>query len=211
MTDETSRRRTRRPRPSSPGGTSDQGSRVPGDDPDDALRRLESMGAPDPEAQPAAPSEPAAAREPAGPTSVPPTPAVDAFSGSPPRQARPTSGTRRVPRARPASGSRSSRMIARVAAPVVFLVAVIALLGIIVNSGVLGGGDDPTPGPTTTATQSGGGAQVKTKKYVVHEGDSLSSIAERFSTTTSQLMELNPDLNGTTVVVGQRIVVPAAD
>ncbi|NLE21477.1 MAG: LysM peptidoglycan-binding domain-containing protein [Actinobacteria bacterium] len=100
-------------------------------------------------------------------------------------------------------------MAARVAAPVVFLVAVIALIGIVVNSGVLGGGGDATPGSAATATQSGGGAQTKTKKYVVHEGDSLSSIADRFGTTTTRLMELNPDLNGTTVVVGQRIVVPA--
>ena len=47
-----------------------------------------------------------------------------------------------------------------------------------------------------------------TKKYVVQSGDSLSSIAARFDTTTSELMTLNPDLSGSTVVVGQRIVVP---
>jgi LysM repeat protein len=98
-------------------------------------------------------------------------------------------------------------VVARIAAPVVFLVAVIALLGIVVNSGVLGA-DDSTPTPAASATKSGGGAVV-TKKYVVHEGDSLSSIAVRFNTTTTRLKELNPDLSGTTVVVGQRIVVPA--
>jgi LysM repeat protein len=118
------------------------------------------------------------------------------------------SGAKRVPRARPAGGSRSSRTIARIAAPVVFLVAVIALLGIVVNSGVMGS-DGPTPTPAASATKSGGGATAATKKYVVHEGDSLSSIAERFNTTTAQIKELNPDLSGTTVVVGQRIVVPA--
>jgi len=89
----------------------------------------------------------------------------------------------------------------------VFLVAVIALLGIVVNSGVMGS-DEPTPTPAASATKAGG-ATVVTKKYVVHEGDSLSSIAERFNSTTSELKELNPDLSGTTVVVGQRILVPA--
>jgi LysM repeat protein len=90
---------------------------------------------------------------------------------------------------------------------VVFLVAVIALLGIVVNSGVLGG-DGSAPTPAASATKSAAGTTA-TKKYVVHEGDSLSSIAERFGTTTTRLKELNPDLTGTTVVVNQRIVVPA--
>jgi LysM repeat protein len=95
-------------------------------------------------------------------------------------------------------------VVARIAAPVVFLIAVIALLGIVVNSGVMGA-DEPTPTPAASATKASGAA---TKKYVVREGDSLSGIAERFNTTTAQLKELNPDLTGTTVVVGQKVVVP---
>jgi peptidoglycan endopeptidase LytE len=94
---------------------------------------------------------------------------------------------------------------ARIAAPIVFLVAVIALIGIVVQSGVMDA-DTPTTTPTATATKAGSGAA--TKKYVVQSGDSLSSIASRFDTTTSELLELNPDLSGSTVVVGQRIVVP---
>lgn len=204
MTDETPKKRTRRPRPSSAGGVppADAGSGAPsGDDPDAALRRLESMGGAPPSSGAFAPQEPARS------ASLPPSPVVDSFSGPPPRQPRPVGGSKRVPRARPAGGSRSGRTIARIAAPVVFLVAVIALLGIVVNSGVLGS-DDATPAPTASATQSGG-ATVVTKKYVIHEGDSLSSIAERFNTSTSKLKELNPDLSGTTVVVGERILVPA--
>jgi len=95
-------------------------------------------------------------------------------------------------------------MVARIAAPVVFLVAVIALLGIVVNSGVLSGSSTPTPTPATSAVKT-----HVTKKYVVKSGDSLSSIAVRFNTSTAELLQLNPTLDGTsTLVVGTRIVVP---
>ena len=44
---------------------------------------------------------------------------------------------------------------------------------------------------------------------MVKSGDSLSSIAVRFNTSTAELIQLNPDLEGsTTLVVGTRIVVP---
>jgi len=97
-------------------------------------------------------------------------------------------------------------MVARIAAPVVFLVAVIALIGIVVNSGVMSG-DEPVVTPTPNATKADGSAKT-TKKYVVKAGDSLSSIAVRFDTSTSELQELNPKLSGSTLQVGERIVVP---
>ena len=102
--------------------------------------------------------------------------------------------SQRTPRSRPrpAAGPRSTRIVARIAAPVVFLVAVIALIGIVVQSGVMSS-DEPTPTPTAKATKAGGSTTV-TKKYVVKSGDSLSSIAVRFNTTTSELQTLNPDL-----------------
>jgi LysM repeat protein len=96
-------------------------------------------------------------------------------------------------------------MAARIAVPVVFLVAVIALVGIVVNSGVMSGSGGATPTPTTKSTKAGS----VTKKYVVKSGDSLSSIAVRFNTSTAELIQLNPGLDGsTTLVVGTRIVVP---
>ncbi len=96
-------------------------------------------------------------------------------------------------------------MAARIAAPIVFLVAVIALVGIVVNSGVIGGSGTATPTPAADSTNAGS----VTKKYVVKSGDSLSTIAVRFNTTTSELIQLNPNLDGsTTLVVGMRIVVP---
>jgi LysM repeat protein len=96
-------------------------------------------------------------------------------------------------------------MTARIIVPVVFLVAVIALVGIVVSSGVMSGSGTASPTPSAKATKAGS----VTKKYVVKTGDSLSSIAVRFNTSTAELIQLNPDLDGsTTLVVGTRIVVP---
>jgi LysM repeat protein len=199
MSDETPKKRTRRPLPVTPDATPPTSTPAGGvDDPDDALRRLESMGTPG-----------AAAAPPADFSPLPPAPAVDSFGAPPPpRSQRPMGSSRKsskAPRPHPA-GSRSARMAARIAVPIVFLVAVIALVGIVVNSGVMDGSGSATPTPTTKATKAGGSV---TKKYVVKSGDSLSSIAVRFNTSTAELIQLNPDLDGsTTLVVGTRIVVP---
>ena len=142
----------------------------------------------------------------ADPHPLPPAPVIDQFSTpSRSRPRRPAPGSKRTPRSgpRPAGGSRTTRSVARIAAPVVFLVAVIAIIGIVVNSGVMSS-DQPSVTPTVKATKT----TVVTKKYVVKTGDSLSSIADRFNTTTTDLQTLNPDLTGSTLVVGQRIVVP---
>jgi LysM repeat protein len=92
--------------------------------------------------------------------------------------------------------------VARIAAPVVFLIAVIALVGIVVQSGVMSGSTEPTPTVKSTKSTS------VTKKYVVQSGDSWSSIAARFDTSVDDLQALNPELSSTTLVVGVRIVVP---
>lgn len=190
MSDETPNSRTRRTQPASPDETQAASAPASPDDPDAALRRLESMGG--------APA--ASPREPAG---LPPMPVVDSFAAPPARPPRPAGATRREPkprRPRPA-GSGSTRSIARLVAPVVFLVAVIAFVGIIAGSHVLGGAPTPTPTPTATRTL--------TKVYVVKSGDSLSSIAARFNTTTEELQQLNPSLgSSSTLVVGKHVKVP---
>ena len=198
MSDETPKKRTRRPRPVTPDGTPPASTPAGGvEDPDDALRRLESMGTPGKAAEPPADLVP-----------LPPAPVIDSFgTPPPPRSQRPMGSskkTSKAPRPRPA-GSRSTRMAARIVVPVVFLVAVIALVGIVVNSGVMGDSGTATPTPTAKSTKAGS----TSKKYVVKSGDSLSSIAVRFNTSTAELLQLNPDLEGsTTLVVGTRIVVP---
>ena len=195
MTDETPKKRTRR-RPAPAGGTTPASdSAAPGagspDEPDAALERLASMGS----------------DEAVRPAALPPTPAVSSYSSPPPGQpARPVESTQRTPRARPRPAGRASsnRITARVAAPVVFLIAVIALVGIVVQSGVMNDSGEPTSKPTPNATKS----TSVTKKYVVKSGDSWSSIAQRFNTSVGELRALNPDLSASTLVVGVRIVVP---
>jgi hypothetical protein len=198
MSDETPKKRTRRPRPVTPEGQPPASPPAGGAvDPDDALRRLESMGTPGAAPPPSSGFEP-----------LPPAPAVDSFgSPPPPRSQRPMGSAKKQSKARPRpAGSKTSRMAARIAVPIVFLVAVIALGGIVVNSGVMGGSGSATPTPTASSTKTSGSV---TKKYVIKSGDSLSSIAVRFNTSTAELIQLNPDLDGsTTLVVGTRIVVP---
>jgi len=132
-----------------------------------------------------------------------------------PRQApRRTSTTARSlprPRTRPAAAPGSGRVVARIAAPVVFLVAVIVLLSIAYQSGILRGVDTSvvTPTPAVTKIKGGGNAtSATTRKYVVKRGDTLSGIASKFDTTASEIEALNPDMSSSTLVVGDRIIVP---
>lgn len=162
-------------------------------DPDAALQRLESMSTAGPQSSSAAP--------------LPPAPAV-----SVPRPAPHSPGRGQRParsRPRPAAGPHGSRLAARIAAPVVFLIAVIALIGIATSSGVIGGSDpSPTPSPKATKNKGGSSNPAGTKKYTVKSGDTLSAIASRFDTSVSEIEELNPDLTASTLVAGDKILVP---
>jgi LysM repeat protein len=210
LSDDPSGNRARRQRPTAADAVS-LSSTPPGapDDPEAALRRLESLGTTGGAAGPpsAAAGAPPLDVGPPPAAGLPPAPAVDVFSAPPPRS-QPAMGSprRQVPAARPRlAGSRTSRLAARIVAPIAFLVAVIALVGIVVGSGVMNGSTTPTPTPTATRTKAVG----VTKKYVIRSGDSLTSIAARFHTSVAELMQLNPGLTGsTTLVVGARIVVP---
>ena len=110
------------------------------------------------------------------------------------------------PRTRPAAAPGTGR----IAAPVVFLAAIIILLSITFQSGILGGAHESavTPTPTVTKTKGANATSATTRKYVVKRGDTLSAIAVRFNTTSSVIEDLNPDMSASTVVVGQKIIVP---
>jgi LysM repeat protein len=100
--------------------------------------------------------------------------------------------------------------VARIAAPVVFLAAIIAVVALVYESGIVGGADtSPTASPTPTATKSGGQTtKVVFKKYTVKDGDTLSAIADKYGTTVNAILALNPDMSTSTLVVGTRIKVP---
>ena len=102
-------------------------------------------------------------------------------------------------------------MVARIAAPVVFLVAVVVLMSIVSQSGVIGGQTDPvvTPTPAATKTKSGSTASPSVYKvYVVKSGDTMSGIAVKFGISTSELQALNPKLSSSTLVIGTKVKVP---
>lgn len=60
------------------------------------------------------------------------------------------------------------------------------------------GGSTPNPSPNPTPTT-----------YTVQAGDTLSAIARRFGTTVQALMSANK-LTGTTIYIGQRLVIPGS-
>lgn len=154
------------------------------DDPSAALGRLEAMSG--------GASAGATSSEPA----QPPQRSVVPVAASASRSSR--------PRPRPAASADTGRKIARIAAPAVFLVACIALIAIVFQSGVIGGKTEPAGTPTPLASQT----QSAYKTYRVKAGDSWSAIAVKFNTTTDVLQAANPSLSTTTLVVGQKIRVP---
>ena len=97
------------------------------------------------------------------------------------------------------------------AAPAVFLAAVLIVLSIVSQSGVIGGKADPavTPTPNATKTKSGGTAKPKDYKvYVIKSGDTMSGIAVKFDASTSEIEALNPKISSSTLAVGTRIKIP---
>jgi LysM repeat protein len=107
----------------------------------------------------------------------------------------------------------SRRQLAHVAAPAVFLLGVTVAV-LLVRSGLEGHpAQTPTTGPvahstTTTGTTDGSPTTTATaaaRYYTVQKGDTYGSIAAKENTTIQDLEALNPDVNPTTLQVGQRI------
>ena len=91
--------------------------------------------------------------------------------------------------------------IVRLLAPVAFLILVVALVTVVLQSGILNGSSSGTPSasPSTTAAFT---------LYKVKKGDTLSGIANKKHTNTTAILDLNPGLNENSLSVGQKIKVP---
>ncbi len=87
--------------------------------------------------------------------------------------------------------------VARVAAPIAFLLAV-TIVVLLVRSG-LREGQSPPAAPAWSAVTTG--EQV----YVVRNGDTLEAIAARFGTTARELERLNPGIDPVQLRVGRRL------
>lgn len=122
---------------------------------------------------------------------------------------------------------RSRQQLTRYGAPAAFLAAV-TIAVILIKAGLNGGsGSTTTVGlpttsttttPTTTTTKlvlTGPQGTTTTtatetttpgaQHYVVQSGDTLGSIAEKYSTTVDDLMTLNPGIDPTALHIGQRV------
>ena len=104
--------------------------------------------------------------------------------------------------------------LARFLAPLALIASIVAVLAIVMGSGVTGG-DDSTSGSTGTrdlpaaTDRTNTSTAPKRKKipaaYTIKANDTLSGIAARWGMTVEKLEELNPDLDPQGLVAGQKI------
>lgn len=113
---------------------------------------------------------------------------------------------------RPRAAHTNGRSVARIAAPAVFLAAVIVLVVLLFQSGMIGGEPEVvvSPSPKASAKKAGAATTEKdaTRIYVVKSGDTLSGIAVKFDTTVNAVEKLNPNKNLNTLTAGAKIVIP---
>jgi nucleoid-associated protein YgaU len=100
---------------------------------------------------------------------------------------------------------RRRNRIVRVLAPVAFLILVVALVTVVLQSGILNGGSSGTPSASPSSSTTAAFTLYKVKK-----GDTLSGIAHKKHTNTTAILDLNPGLNENSLSVGQKIKVPQA-
>ncbi len=101
---------------------------------------------------------------------------------------------------------------ARLVAPLMLIAFAVAVVAIVLGSGVVGedGGSEtagtrdlPAATERTTATERP--KKRSPANYTIKANDTLSGIAERYGTTVERLQELNPELDPQGLVAGQKI------
>ena len=121
---------------------------------------------------------------------------------------------------------RRRQELTRYGAPAAFLAAV-TIAVVLIKAGLSGGSGEapetvgalPTTASTRTATAATSTKLVLTapattttqtttpgaQYYVVQSGDTLGSVAQKYSTTVEQLLTLNPGVDPSALHIGQRI------
>jgi hypothetical protein len=102
--------------------------------------------------------------------------------------------------------TRSGPSWPRFVAPVVLLVAVVAVVTLSVHSGVLRHGAKTGAGHPAAAVSHT--PKAKYVYYRVRKGDTMSLIAGKYHITLGQLLVLNPRASVSTIAVGQKLKVP---
>jgi LysM repeat protein len=105
--------------------------------------------------------------------------------------------------------------LARYLAPAAFLLALtIAVLLVRAGLGDGGGNGATTPltglvtesGPSTTSTRTATRPKPTAKRfYTIQQGDTLATVALKFSTTTEKLLALNPGIDPHSLTIGQKV------
>jgi LysM repeat protein len=100
---------------------------------------------------------------------------------------------------------------ARLLAPLALIAFAVAVLAMVLGSGVVGDDSDSKSASTgdlptaTERTTTAGRKQSRRATYTIKAGDTLSGIAAETGTTVEQLQELNPELDAEALVAGQKI------
>jgi hypothetical protein len=101
--------------------------------------------------------------------------------------------------------------LARLIAPLALVAAAVACAALVFGSGVVGGDDSETGGAgDLPAVTDSGPAEAEPRQrgprnYTIKANDTLSGIAAQHGTTVERLQTLNPELDPTGLVAGQRI------
>ena len=103
----------------------------------------------------------------------------------------------------------AGRSPARFLAPIALIAFAFALYSVVKDqSAPAGGNSAESATPTATATAKSKKSSKKKKKaktYTVKSGDTLSGIAEKTKLTQEEILDLNPELDPSTLAPGQKI------
>jgi LysM repeat protein len=102
---------------------------------------------------------------------------------------------------------------ARLLAPLALIAFTVAVLAVVMGSGVVGGDSSSeetgATGVTATTERTTTAGQKKKQRtpatYTIKANDTLSAIAIKNGTTVARLLELNPELDPQGLVAGQTI------
>lgn len=108
---------------------------------------------------------------------------------------------------------RDQRQLAHYGAPVLFLLAVTAVV-LILRGGLSGGTQSPvttsSTGRVITTSATTLQQRTKTRIYTIRSGDTFGAIAIRFGVSLDDIVALNPGIEPTALHVGQKIKVGKA-
>ncbi len=108
---------------------------------------------------------------------------------------------------------RDHRQLAHYGAPVLFLLAVTVVV-LILRGGFSGGTQSSvttsSTGKVTTTSATTSQQHTKTRFYTIRSGDTFGTIAIRLGITVDDIIALNPDVEPTSLRVGQKIKVGKA-